>query len=109
MREKSPSVIAARLEEIVREINEFSHRRDLMLPGRRIMFRRGVSFVQDNQTDISIIQDQARIALKGQTEPEVCVFLTRRPPQDFRKSGRLNSSLTGRCRMKNFRFISSRR
>ena len=65
MREKSPSVIAARLEEIVREINEFSHRRDLMLPGRRIMFRRGVSFVQDNQTDISIIQDQARIALKG--------------------------------------------
>lgn len=74
MREKSPSVIAARLEEIEREINEFSHRRDLMLPGRRIMFRRGVSFVQDNQTDISIIQDQARIALKGQTEPEVCVF-----------------------------------
>lgn len=74
LREKSPSVISARLDDMVRQINEFRCRRELMLPGRRIMFRRGVSFVHDNQTDISIIQDQARIALKSQTEEETCVF-----------------------------------
>lgn len=74
MREKNPSVIAARLEDMVKQINEFRQRSDLMIPGRRIMFRRGVSFVQDNHTDISIIQDQARIALKGRTEEEACVF-----------------------------------
>ncbi len=76
MREKNPETIAERLEDMVRQINEFRQRRELMIPGRRIMFRRGVSFVQDNQTDISIIQDQARIALKKQTEEEKerCVF-----------------------------------
>ncbi len=76
IREKNPAVIEERLEEMVRQINEFRQCPERKLPGRRIMFRRGVSFVQDNQTDISAIQDQARIALKGQTEEEkeVCVF-----------------------------------
>lgn len=73
LKEKDPQKIKERLLKIVKQINSFD-RTDL--PKYRIRFLNGVSFVEDPNTDITVIQDQAREALKNQNNGngDVCGF-----------------------------------
>lgn len=73
LKEKDPQKIKERLLKIVKQINSFD-RTDL--PKYRIRFLNGVSFVEDPHTDITVIQDQAREALKNQNNGngDVCGF-----------------------------------
>lgn len=63
MKETNFQVIRERLNAIVREINTFQ---GMDLPKYKIRFRRGISFGDSSETDVTVIQDQARAALKNQ-------------------------------------------
>ena len=63
MKETNFQVIQERLNTIVREINTFQ---GMDLPKYKIRFRRGISFGDSSETDVTVIQDQARAALKNQ-------------------------------------------
>lgn len=62
LKEDSPQMIQKRMESVEEEINAF---RDTTLLKYKIAFRYGVSFIEDNKTEITVIQDQARAALKS--------------------------------------------
>ena len=67
LKEREPQKLQKRMEKIIREINSFQY---TDLPRYRVKFRLGASFVKDNGTDITVIQDQTRAALKSQTAKE---------------------------------------
>ena len=73
IKEHDPQEIQKRMEHIIEKINEF---RGTSLPKSRIAFRIGVSLVDNNKTEITTIQDRARIALKVQEtgEKNTCNF-----------------------------------
>lgn len=62
LKEDKPQIIRKRMEFVEEEINTF---RDTTLQKYSISFRYGVSFIEDNRTEITVIQDQARAALKS--------------------------------------------
>ena len=62
LKEDSPQTIQQRMESVEEKINAF---RDIMLLKHKIAFRYGVSFIEDNKTELTAIQDQARVALKS--------------------------------------------
>lgn len=72
MKEKSRQKIKERLEEIVRNINSYDKDG---LSDYHFGFRIGVSFVDDMDAEITVVQDRARAALKNQgSDDEICVF-----------------------------------
>lgn len=73
LKERDPEIIRERLNNIINKIN-FSHKSDL--PKYKIEFWNGASFVDDNKTDVTVVQDRAREALKNQKKDkeELCIF-----------------------------------
>lgn len=73
LHERNSGKIEERLDTIVKKINSFN---GTDLPRYNVRFRKGVSFVEGSDTDITVIQDQARAALKNQNKDnkDICVF-----------------------------------
>lgn len=73
MKETNSQVIRERLNAIVKEINTFH---GIDLPKYKIRFRRGISFGDSSESDVTVFQDQARAALKNQGDGNVesCIF-----------------------------------
>lgn len=80
LKEREPEGIQSRMEAIIRDINAFE---DTDLSRYQVRFRLGASFVENNETDITVIQDQTRAALKSQTAKEAgkCAFYNSRVAQ----------------------------
>ena len=90
LKEREPQKLQKRMEKIIREINSFQY---TDLPRYRVKFRLGVSFVKDNGTDITVIQDQTRAALKSQTAKEAgkCAFYNCEVAQKQQREREMNN------------------
>lgn len=64
LREKNPDIIGKRLERIVSEINSF---RNTDLSEWDVSFWMGACTVENNETDLTVLQDQARVVVKHMT------------------------------------------
>lgn len=89
LREKEPQMICQRMEKIIRNINTFQNTE---LPKHQVMFRQGVSLIENNETDITVVQDQARAALKNQEsgQKEKCGFYDASVAQKIQKERELD-------------------
>lgn len=76
LKERDPKTIQKRLDEMVKNINTFQ---EAGMQRYAFRFKKGVSFAEDMDTDITVIQDQARAALKNQSHEnqDLCVFYDR--------------------------------
>lgn len=73
LRERDPKRIQNRMDQIIEKINDFQASE---LPQCKIAIRLGVSFVKKKETEITTIQDRARLLLKRKSNIKegVCVF-----------------------------------
>lgn len=71
LKETQPERLQKRIDAVVDRINRFE---DTELPKNQIGFWEGVSFITDKDTDIMVLQDQARLALKDKKISGKCMF-----------------------------------
>lgn len=73
LKEHDPNELQNRLDEMIREINDF---RNTDLPACHITFRQGACVVDDPGLEITLLQDRARLACQNQPSDhrEKCAF-----------------------------------
>jgi len=88
MREREDRIIRMRLEQIVQKINTCQSED---IPQYKVMFRQAVAYVTDNEKDVMVFQDQARLTLKFQdrTNKEYCAFYDENIAVQFQKGREL--------------------
>lgn len=89
LKESHASVIAARLNEMVREMNRFQNTE---LPPWPLSFRQGACMIETPGTDMLILQDRARMASQAQRRdsPDSCVFYDAQFAEQLRREKELN-------------------
>lgn len=89
LKEHDPERIQKRMQEIIERINDFQ---GTQLPQCRVAFRLGVCLVENNTTEITTIQDRARLVLKlGTAKNNTCTFYDTMIEQKLKKERELES------------------
>lgn len=92
LQEREPAALQVRLNEIIEDINAYGPLADPGLPRYRMIFRQGASFIENNDTDFTAVQDQARLAAKSSPKGEdgTCVCYSRELAKRLQDERELN-------------------
>lgn len=87
LKENDPTEIQQRLDEMIKTINSFSAIVDIQY---HLSFFQGACLITEPGTDITILQDRARIAYQMQGSSTACAFYSSELIQELKKEQQLN-------------------